>query len=754
MAEIAQESGVSASMRPTLLAPGRNCWRVETARRFRLLIDGEQYFTALRQAILLAQDTVFILGWDIDSRMKLVPNGANDGFPEPFGEFLQAVVKARPRLRIYILAWDFAMLYAFEREWVPVFKRNWCRHRRLLFRQDATHPPGASHHQKIVLIDDRLAFTGGLDLTRSRWDTSEHAAANAARLNPDGRPYGPFHDVQCMFDGPAAAAVGELVRERWRRASGRVVGRAHARRPGHDTRELWPEGWTPEVTDVSLGLARTEPHWRDHPAIEEIRELHADAIRAARRHVYIENQYFTSGIVGEAIGERLSGEASPEFVVISRESEEGWLEQVTMGILRARLHHRLRQDDKSGRYRMFAPRVPELRQGCVNVHSKIMFVDDELLLLGSANLNNRSMVLDTEFNIALDARGEPRVRQALAAMRGRLLGEHLGVSEASVAAQLHASGSLIETIMSLRSEGRSLVPLEPEFTPELDALVPVSAMFDPEKPAPPDEAIRQFMPHEPTRRFAGRIAVFGGLALLIALLAVLWQATPLRHYLNPEALAGLTRSLEALPLAPLWIVSGYVLAGVLAVPITVLIAATGIVFGAVNGTLYALSGTMISAAITYLIGKWLGRDTIRKVAGKRINKLSERFARQGIVAMVVLRLLPVAPFTVVNFVAGASHIRMRDYLFGTLLGMGPGIVITVAFAHQLGDAIRHPTLRSFLVLVLVGLALVAVSVLLQRFFGKRQKETGGADGEGRTAAASLPAASVPSAARETLHGRA
>src|SRR5574339_110051 len=200
---------------PRLLVPGRNCWRVERARRLRFLVDGAEYFTAARQAIAQARRTLFVLGWDIDSRMRLVPGGANDGLPEGLCDFINAVVTRRRGLRAYILSWDFAMLFALEREWLPVYKLDWRTHRRLSFRLDAQHPVGACHHQKIVVVDDALAFVGGFDLTQRRWDTSAHAPGNPGRRDVNDAPYPPFHDVQAMVDADAARALGELARERW-----------------------------------------------------------------------------------------------------------------------------------------------------------------------------------------------------------------------------------------------------------------------------------------------------------------------------------------------------------------------------------------------------------------------------------------------------------------------------------------------------------------------------------------------------------
>ncbi|WP_256729896.1 TVP38/TMEM64 family protein, partial [Burkholderia pseudomallei] len=99
------------------------------------------------------------------------------------------------------------------------------------------------------------------------------------------------------------------------------------------------------------------------------------------------------------------------------------------------------------------------------------------------------------------------------------------------------------------------------------------------------------------------------------------------------------------------------------------------------------------------------------------NPAARRVGRRGVVAMAVLRLLPIAPFTVVNLVAGASSIGFRDYLVGTALGMLPGIVLTVTFAHQLSAALVHPTPAAFAWLAAIGLAFVGVAPPLRRGLG-------------------------------------
>jgi phosphatidylserine/phosphatidylglycerophosphate/cardiolipin synthase-like enzyme/uncharacterized membrane protein YdjX (TVP38/TMEM64 family) len=718
MASQEDHSVPDSSIASAILQPGKNCWRIERASRFGLLIDGDAYFRAVRNAIVHARHSVFILSWDIDSRMRLVPQGANDGFPEPLAEFLEAVVAARPQLHVYVLNWDFAMLYALEREHPDSIKLRWRTKPRLQFCMDGRHPVGASHHQKVVTVDDAVAFVGGLDLTRCRWDTPEHACKEPLRCDPDGKPYAPFHDVQAVVDGAAARALGELARERWHRATGRkAVGLCDIEA------DPWPVDTQPDLTDVDVAIARTEPTFEDDPGVFEVRQLHLDAIAAAKRHLFFESQYFTSGLVAGALASRLQEDDGPEVLIVSPDMQCGWLEEATMGVLRSRVHRQLRASDHHGRYAMSCPAVPGLDTDCLNVHSKVFTVDDILFGIGSANLSNRSMSLDTECHLAIEAKGpqeeQARIRTAIASMRNRLLAEHLGTEPETVGKGIAEQGSLLRVVDMLRREGRHLKRFEPSANADLDALMPTSSLIDPEEPIDADFIMSELLPHDSGRKAPGRLAALGMLALGLATLAVIWHWTPLREWVNLDALVSIAQYLDALPFSPLVIVAAYAIASVLMVPVTLLIAVIGIVFGPVEGAVYAITGTLTSAALSYAIGWKLGRDAVRRLVGPRINRLSQRVARQGILAMMVVRFLPVAPFTMVNVIAGASHIRFRDYMIGTGLGMTPGIVITVTFVHHLVEALRSPTPASVGMLVLVVALLITLALGLQRLVGRR-----------------------------------
>ena len=140
--------------------------------------------------------------------------------PVELAAFLAALVNKRKDLYVYLLVWDFNMIYAAERELLPALRPRLQAPRRFHFRLDDKHPKGASHHQKAVVIDDRVAFVGGIDLSRWRWDTSEHKPDDPRRIDPNGKPYPPFHDMMVALEGEAAARLGKFARQRWQRAHG------------------------------------------------------------------------------------------------------------------------------------------------------------------------------------------------------------------------------------------------------------------------------------------------------------------------------------------------------------------------------------------------------------------------------------------------------------------------------------------------------------------------------------------------------
>ncbi|ADE14768.1 Phospholipase D [Nitrosococcus halophilus Nc 4] len=700
-----------------ILKPGNNCWRLEQARRAAFLIDGAAYFKAFRSAIEQAEHSILILGWDIHSQLKLLRDESSDSLPETLADFLNAVVSRRRGLQAYVLCWDFAMIYALEREWLPIYQLGWRTHRRLHFEMDDQHPVGASHHQKVVVIDDTVAFAGGLDLSKWRWDTPEHRPNDERRIDSEGNPYPPFHDVQVVVEGPAAAALGDLARERWYRATG------HRPSPPSISNHSipWPRGVMPDLENISIGIARTEPEFKNYPEVQEVERLYLDAIAAAQHFIYIENQYFTTPQIREALATRLQEPKGPEIVLVLPLKTGGWLEQNTMDVLRGRILKSLHKADKHDRLRVYYPDTPGLRNQCIMVHAKVLVVDDKLVRVGSSNLSNRSMGLDTECDLALEASGNHSVAATIAQFRNRLLGEHLDVEPQQVAQTITQEGSLIAAIEKLRGGDRTLKILEAQVPPEVDKLLPETRIIDPEHPIDPDRLADELIPPE-QRQPASRQVLFRASMLVIPLaLAAAWRWTPLGEWLDLQTLVNATRTFKESAGAPFLVLGVYLLAGLIAVPLVLLIVVTILAFGSLTGFAYALTGATLSAILTYSLGRLLGRRTVRRLGGKRLNWLSRRLAQRGILTMLAVRLIPVAPFTVVNMVAGASHIRFRDFTVGTFLGMIPGTLGIALFIDRVAATMRDPTPLTFgilgAVLMIIGLGVLGI----RWWLGKRDE---------------------------------
>ena len=669
----------------SILKEGRNCWRNSQAGCIALLVDGAAYFEALAEAIEQAQKTIYIAGWDFDSRISLSRRSGNS---VSLGELLNQTVSRARDLRVYVLVWDWAMIYITERQWLPILTLPWKRHPRISFKMDAKHPIGASQHQKVVVIDDAVAFCGGIDLTKNRWDTPEHRPQNPYRKTPEGEEYGPFHDVQMVVDGDAAASLGDLFRDRWLWATGKML---PALKTSHHP--PWPPSIEPDLTDASVGISRTLPAYKGRAEVREIQHLYHDGIAAAEKSIYIENQYLTAGDIAGLLVEKLRQKKGPEIIVVLPRNANGWLEKSTMDAIRNKIVTRLKEANRHNRLSVVYPTI-DGRSVPIYVHAKILIVDNHLMTIGSANLSNRSMGLDSECNLVVESNGGGRIADAIDRMHRRLLAEHFGVSIDRLSTTLAETDSLLKTIDSLRGSKRSLMKLEINRKPLIDGvdLVPERDLLDPEKPVKFDQMMDRFVYEEDEENQTGKrqwVKLIAVLSLLLAL-AASWRWTPMSEWIDIESLGGWVYAMKGSLLVPVAVMGIYVAGSMLMVPVTLLVGATGIVFSPTIGTLYALAGCLLSGLTAYAVGAKVGRDTIRKLSGKRTAHLIRRLADNGIIAVAIIRNLPVAPFTIVNMIAGASHIKLKDFLVGTAIGMLPGILGVVVFSDRLLNAVRNP----------------------------------------------------------------
>ncbi len=200
-----------------------------------------------------------------------------------------------------------------------------------------------------------------------------------------------------------------------------------------------------------------------------------------------------------------------------------------------------------------------------------------------------------------------------------------------------------------------------------------------------------------------------GLALVVAALvglAVAWSASPLRQWLDADRIVATLRQLGA-SFGPVAAVLGFALASVLVVPLGFLTLVALVAFGPWMGMVTTFGGALLGAMASYGLGHLLGNPVLQKLGGERVNTVSRRLAERGLLAVIAVRVVPIAPFAIVNMVAGASHIRLRDMVLGTALGMAPGTVIMAFFVEQIVAAFRQP--GPLTVAIVLGLlALIAL----------------------------------------------
>ncbi|MES2174190.1 MAG: phospholipase D-like domain-containing protein [Pseudomonadota bacterium] len=466
--------------------PGEDCWRIARAERASVIIDADNYFRNARAAMIKAKRRIMLIGWDFDAAISLIrEDEVDDGAPAVIGDFISWLVDRTPELEIFLLRWDVGAMKSMVRPTNLFTTLKWMAHPRVTVKLDSHHPPAASHHQKIVVIDDCFAFCGGIDMTGDRWDTRHHRDEEPGRHHPDGSPYGPWHDATTALSGPIAAALGEHARNRWAGAGGDPL------QPIEGVQDCWPDKLPVQFEGVDIAIARSAPKMDDQDELIEIERLYLNQIAAAKRHIYAESQYFASRRIAEAIVKRLAEPDGPDIVIVNPEQADGWLEQQAMDTARARLYEALKSRDPHGRFRIYHPFTQ--RGAPIYVHAKVLIVDDRLIRVGSSNMNNRSMRLDTECDICIDTQlpGNDGRQAIILKIRDDLIAEHLDLPAERVSTVIAERG-LVAGIEELRQKpGRTLRPYVTPDLNDVQAWIADNEVLDPEGPEEMFEAVSE-----------------------------------------------------------------------------------------------------------------------------------------------------------------------------------------------------------------------------------------------------------------------
>lgn len=441
----------------------------------------EAYFDAAMDAMSRAKHCVHLLNWAFEPQTLFHPGPNCTGKDaDRIGNFLIALAK-NPKLDVRVLCWKSAMPVAATQHFFPFADRKVFAGTDVKFVLDGKLPMGACHHQKMIVIDDALAFCGGGDIGPDRWDTPEHLDDNPRRekTRRDNKAFDSRHEVMGLVDGAAAGALGELFRLRWLRATGEAL------EPCPPVRNpRWPGEVPPAFTDIEAGVSRTGAAWRDCLEVRENEDLHIASIRSAKACIYMENQYFTSPLIAAELAKRLREPSGPEVILVSTEHSPSYFDQVTMDRTRLTFIQTLQTADKHGRFRAYSP-VTKLGRTII-VHAKLTIIDDTVLRIGSSNINNRSLGFDTECDLSLEAagRGSAANRAEIIRLRNKLLAHWLGCAEAPMEAAIRETGGVGAALEFLRDNGYCrLRPITPEPLKPLAAFIAAFHLGDPVGPA-------------------------------------------------------------------------------------------------------------------------------------------------------------------------------------------------------------------------------------------------------------------------------
>ena len=472
---------------------GANCWEVASAEQTGLLIDGRNYYRAFYQAARAAKRYILISGWQFDSDVMLLRGeDTADGDEVCLLSFLNGLCEKNKDLQIYILAWNFNAVYGIDREWFQKWYFNWTTNDRLTFCFDDCHCVGASHHQKFSVVDGTIAFVGGLDLCSSRWDDRDHCADNPQRVDADQNPYAPFHDVQSYHVGAVAEKVAELFKQRWKLAYCKDLDL-----PAAIEKERIDFPGSFPVLSSRVGISRTQAKTDDgrQASHQEIRQLFVSAIESAENLIYIENQYFSSNALFRALSRRMTASGRPpiEIVMILAKDANAFFEKISIGLMQAKLIACLNElASKTGHQVGIyypacldanGPEVPTY------IHSKFFLVDDRFLSVGSANMNNRSMGLDTEVNVAWEAAPEEHAMiESIRRIRADLIAEHTGTRDFATVHELTIVKGLVDYLersaanASSRLRRHPCLDVDPADYESLTSMLPDGFPFDMEQP--------------------------------------------------------------------------------------------------------------------------------------------------------------------------------------------------------------------------------------------------------------------------------
>ena len=364
------------------------------------------------------------------------------------------------------------------------------------------------------------------------------------------------------------------------------------------------------------------------------------------------------------------------------------------------------------------------RKAYKRIHSKVMTVDDKYLVIGSSNLSNRSMTLDTEIDVVLHGNSEHN-RQQILHVRNDLLAEHTGRKLEDMPALFDTDYPVDALMQGQIAHGYVLTEVRDEVFTNHSVKNVFRSLSDPEEPliSLPTLDGAALPARNPRRR---SIMIMLGIAVIAILGGLMFWASQSISWLSSESINDFLEKSRGTYFALPTVLLVYVVGGILFFPVTVLSLAVAAIFGPIWGPIYGIMGALLSSAILFGIGKLSGNAGLRKIGGPKVEAVDEKLKKSGIVGVAAIRMLPIAPFSLVNLVAGISSIGIVQFLIGTFLGMFPPMIAKGLVGDSITQIFRNPSATSigYLVagIVLWGL-MIWGSQKFARYYQERKQKT-------------------------------
>lgn len=638
-----------------------------------LLVCAESYFSQIKDAFLNAQEEILILGWSFNLKTILDDDGTT----------LEEILFGIPdKVKIKILVWDYIIFYMADRDPFIGLNIAFKNKKNIQFGRFDFHPMLSSMHIKMVVVDSEVSFVGGIDLDLERRDGKFNFSEDSMRREKDGHMYGPFRDYALRFEGKQIAKDLRTFFEQMWNSQKEQVSRVH-----QVADKLTP--------GANLFFARTLPKFKGNPKDNSSFQLQRWLFENAKRYIFIENQYLTSGRIVDALIQRLAQPLGPEVVIVVSYGHMPILERISMGALLTDCVKKLLHNDPYQRLKIYTLLAPRKRQASlrsegrefVKIHSKCVLVDDTYLKIGSSNMNERSLQFDYELDALVSGEVVKKYREEIFSS---LLGN---------GGEVEFGESIIWTFEKARLKYDKIIEVK-------DILQKKSALTDYKDYLPLDkremtffEKMGQMFIH---RREMLRInaKVVGGIVLLLFIIAgAIFVGPGEAKGLLDQAVFNL-RIDSSLLLMGLFFFS-YLILGAFFFPLNAYIFLCGAYFSMGEAFALAMTGAMSSAMLTYAMGTLFQKDLDVEAKLEQANRLGKLLRRNSLKTLVFLRIIPLAPFPFVNLVCGKLRMHFGKYVLGTLLGVAPGAAFLIFTEKRLIALFTHPDWGNFVVVILI-----------------------------------------------------